>query len=184
MDVLPNQSLRLPHRCCSESLQTSGGEPEVQANPRPLTQVQTPDSTPHFSTSAHLWTPAPAESSAKDEGPGFPFPEPTQAFQTDTSNGCRPCEFISIRDDKRAELFVPCGSILGRLPTSTILISLATWLWIYNTHHIPDSLSKRVGIPQCLSTKSRFEMEFSEDSMMFFPPKHFYCLSFFSGPSV
>lgn len=50
-----------------------------------------------------------------------------------------PCEFLSIRDDKRAELFVPCGYIMGRMPTPTILISLATWLWIYNTHQIPDS---------------------------------------------
>lgn len=77
------------------------------------------------------------------------------AFQADISNGCWSCEFFSIRDDKRAELFVPCGYIMGRVPTPTILISLATWLWIYNTHQIPDSMCAKAlasldGLKQCL----------------------------------
>lgn len=38
-DFLPNQSLRLSHRCCSEGLQTSGWEPEMQTNTWPLTEV-------------------------------------------------------------------------------------------------------------------------------------------------
>lgn len=71
---LHHQSLRLPHRCCSESLQTSGGEPEVQTNPRPLAQVQTPHFKPlHFSSTG-------AENSPKRRHKpsfSFPFPEPS-----------------------------------------------------------------------------------------------------------
>lgn len=70
-----------------------------------------------------------------------------QAFQVDISNGCWSCEFLSIRDDKRAELFVPGGYIMGSMPTPTILISLATWLWIYATHQIPDYVYKSTGKP-------------------------------------
>lgn len=78
-----------------------------------------------------------------------------QAFQADISNGCCSCEFFSIRDDKRAEVFVPCGYIMGRMPTPTILISLATWLGIYNTHQIPDSMCTKAlaslnALEQCL----------------------------------
>lgn len=78
-----------------------------------------------------------------------------QAFRADRSNGCCSCEFFSIRDDKRAEVFVPCGCIMGRMPTSTILISLATWLGIYNTHQIPDSMRTKAlaslnAFEQCL----------------------------------
>lgn len=75
------------------------------------------------------------------EGGGKYFPcSRFQAFQAGISNRCCSCEFLSIRDDKRAELFVPCGCITGRMPTPTILISLATWLGIYATHQIPDSM--------------------------------------------
>lgn len=44
---------------------------------------------------------------------------------------------------------------MGRMPTPTILISLATWLWIYNTHQIPDSMcTKSTGIPEWFTTMS------------------------------
>lgn len=44
---------------------------------------------------------------------------------------------------------------MGRVPTPTILISLATWLGIYSTHQIPDSMcTKALASPnasqQCL----------------------------------
>lgn len=38
-DFLPNQSLRLSHRCCREGLQTSGWEPEMQTSAWSLTEV-------------------------------------------------------------------------------------------------------------------------------------------------
>lgn len=39
-DFLSDQSLWLPHRRCSQSIQTSGWQPEVQTNTGPLTKVK------------------------------------------------------------------------------------------------------------------------------------------------
>ena len=52
-----------------------------------------------------------------------------------------------IKDDKRPELFVHIGYAMGSKPTPTILISLATLLWVDNTDQIPDSnKDKDIGI--------------------------------------